>query len=85
MRDMDRFMEPLEGFVMPSFGGNMLMVTNLTGHPSLTVPNGWREDGTPVSISFVGKLFGEADLLAVGKAFQEATGFHRKHPDPFRV
>ena len=45
MRDMDRFMERLDVFVMPSFGGNMLMVTNLTGHPSLTVPNGWRDDG----------------------------------------
>ena len=85
MRDMDRFMERLDVFVMPSFGGNMLMVTNLTGHPSLTVPNGWRDDGTPVSISFVGKLFGEADLLAVGKAYQDATGFHRKHPDPFKT
>ncbi len=85
MRDMDRFMEPLDVLVMPSFGGNMLMATNLTGHPSLTVPNGWRDDGTPVSISFVGKLFGEADLLAVGKAFQDATGFHRKHPDAFKV
>lgn len=85
MRDMDRFMEPLDVFVMPSFGGNMLMVTNLTGHPSLTVPNGWRDDGTPVSISFIGKLFGEADLLAVGKAYQDATGFHRKHPDPFKT
>ena len=84
MRDMDRFMERLDAFVMPSFGGTMLMTTNLTGHPSLTVPNGWRDDGTPVSISFVGKLFGEADLLAVGKAYQDATGFHRKHPDPFK-
>lgn len=83
MRDMDRFMDRLDALVMPSFGGNMLMVTNLTGHPSLTVPNGWRDDGTPVSISLVGKLFGEADVLAVGKAYQDATGFHRKHPEAF--
>jgi Asp-tRNA(Asn)/Glu-tRNA(Gln) amidotransferase A subunit family amidase len=61
----------------------MLLVTNLTGHPSLTLPNGFREDGTPTSISFVGGLWGEADLLAVGKAYQEASGFHRKHPAAF--
>lgn len=85
MREMDRFMERIDVFMMPSLGGNMLMVTNLTGHPSLTVPSGWRDDGTPVSVTFVGKLFGEADLVAVGKAYQEATGFHRKHPEPFRA
>lgn len=83
MYEMDRIMGQLDVFVTPSFGGNVLLITNLTGHPSLTVPNGFREDGTPVSLSFVGKLWGEADLLAIGKAYQEATGFHRKHPVAF--
>ena len=34
----------------------------------------------PTSICFVGKLFGEAELLAVAKQYQDATDFHRKHP-----
>ena len=83
MREMDRFMETVDLFVMPSFGGDMLLVTNLTGHPSLTVPSGFRDDGTPVSISFVGRLWGEADLVTVGKAYQEASGWHRRHPPLF--
>jgi hypothetical protein len=29
---------------------------------------------------FVGKLFGEAKLLAVAKAYQDATSFHLRHP-----
>lgn len=83
MREMDRLFGSLDLFVTPSFGGNMLQITNLTGHPQLCLPNGFRDDGTPTSISFIGKLWGEADLLAVGKAYQEATGFHRKHPPAF--
>ena len=37
--------------------------------------------GTPVSLTFLGNLFGEADLLAVAKAYQDATDFHLRHPD----
>ncbi len=36
--------------------------------------------GTPTSLTFLGKLYGEADLLAVARAYQEATGFHLQHP-----
>jgi Asp-tRNA(Asn)/Glu-tRNA(Gln) amidotransferase A subunit family amidase len=76
-----------------------LVITNLTGHPSVILPNGFRgEDapkypiddpsdfqnsggpGTPASLTFLGKLFGEAKLLAFARAYQDATGFHRKHP-----
>jgi Asp-tRNA(Asn)/Glu-tRNA(Gln) amidotransferase A subunit family amidase len=36
--------------------------------------------GTPVSLTFLGQLYGEAKLLAFARAYQEATGFHRRHP-----
>jgi Asp-tRNA(Asn)/Glu-tRNA(Gln) amidotransferase A subunit family amidase len=36
--------------------------------------------GTPVSLTFLGDLYGEAKLLAFARAYQEATGFHRLHP-----
>ena len=84
MRQMADLMKRVDVFITPSFGGQVLLTTNLTGHPSLTLPNGFREDGTPVSISFVGRLWGESELLTVGSAYQEATGFHRKHPPAFR-
>jgi Asp-tRNA(Asn)/Glu-tRNA(Gln) amidotransferase A subunit family amidase len=44
------------------------------------LPNGFTKEGTPTSISFMGRLFGEATLLAVAKAYQDATDFHLKHP-----
>ena len=36
--------------------------------------------GTPVSLTFLGKLYGEAKLLALARAYQNATEFHHKHP-----
>ena len=36
--------------------------------------------GTPVSLTFLGQLYGEAKLLALAKAYQDATGFHLKRP-----
>ena len=50
----------------------------------MVVPNGFRSDGTPTSISFNGRLFGEHQILALARAYQEATGFHRRHPEGFR-
>jgi Asp-tRNA(Asn)/Glu-tRNA(Gln) amidotransferase A subunit family amidase len=36
--------------------------------------------GTPLSLTFLGQLYGEAKLLAVAKAYQDATDFHLQHP-----
>jgi Asp-tRNA(Asn)/Glu-tRNA(Gln) amidotransferase A subunit family amidase len=83
MQEMAAVMDGIDLFVTPSFGGSALLTTNLTGHPAVTVPNGFAENGTPVSISFIGRLFGEASLLATAKTYQDATGFHRRHPDEF--
>lgn len=55
--------------------------TSVCGYPLVVVPCGFLDSGRPASISFVGKLFGEAELLAVAKAYQDATGFHLKHPE----
>ena len=62
--------------------GAQLTATNLTGHPAVILPNGFRENGTPVSITFLGGLYEEAKLLAVASAYQRATDFHVRHPAP---
>jgi Asp-tRNA(Asn)/Glu-tRNA(Gln) amidotransferase A subunit family amidase len=67
-------------YVAPSFGGNNLLLTNLTGHPCVVLPNGFNDEGKPVSISFIGRLYDEGILLAVAKAYQDATDFHEQHP-----
>jgi hypothetical protein len=83
MQKVAELMRTVDVFVTPSFGANVLLTTNLTGHPALVLPNGFNPDGTPVSLSFIGQLFGEAELLAVAEAYQSATDFHRRHPQSF--
>jgi Asp-tRNA(Asn)/Glu-tRNA(Gln) amidotransferase A subunit family amidase len=81
---MENQLEGVDVFVAPSFGGSTLLLTNLTGHPAVVVPNGYREDNrTPTSISFIGKLFGDAEALMVAAAYQSATDFHLQRPTEF--
>src|SRR5437773_4991929 len=78
----DELMKTVDVIVTPTGAANLsqLVATNLTGHPAVILPNGFRDDGTPVSLTFLGGLFEEAKLLAVARAYQDATGFHLRHP-----
>jgi Asp-tRNA(Asn)/Glu-tRNA(Gln) amidotransferase A subunit family amidase len=80
IQEMQKLMKDIDVYVTPSFGGSNLLLTNLTGHPCVVLPDGFTKEGTPTSISFIGQLFGEAKLLVVAKAYQDATDFHLKHP-----
>ncbi len=55
-------------------------MANLACYPALAVPNGFYENGSPASVTFMARPFGEAELIAVGKAYQDAAGFAKKHP-----
>jgi Asp-tRNA(Asn)/Glu-tRNA(Gln) amidotransferase A subunit family amidase len=88
--------DQVDVIVAPTFS-SQLLITNLTGHPALILPNGLRGDDapkprvrngelepggpeTPLSLTFLGQLYGEAKMLALAKAYQDATGFHLQHP-----
>jgi Asp-tRNA(Asn)/Glu-tRNA(Gln) amidotransferase A subunit family amidase len=91
--------EAVDVIVAPTNGSQQLVITNLTGHPAVILPNGLRGNdapkypfddpsdfqnaggpGTPTSLTFLGKLYGEAEMLAFARAYQETTGFHLLHP-----
>ncbi len=76
----DALMRTVDVIVTPTSGAQ-LTATNLTGHPAVILPNGFRDDGTPVSLTFLGRLFGEESLLRVAHAYQQATSHHLKHPE----
>src|SRR5579864_5637475 len=82
MQDMAKIFKDFDVVVAPT-NSDQLTITNLTGHPAVILPNGFRgEDspkppkiddgnddniggpGTPVSLTFLGKLYGEAALLS---------------------
>lgn len=76
MAEMAKVMEKVDLYA----GGNDLQITNLTGHPTVCLPNGFTKGGSPTALTFTGRLFGEAPLLAVATAYQKATGHHLKRP-----
>jgi Asp-tRNA(Asn)/Glu-tRNA(Gln) amidotransferase A subunit family amidase len=89
MRKMADFMSSLDAYVVPfdyaDYTPNPIAtlntaVTNLTGQPCVIVPHGFNEKGNPTSLTFVGRVFGEAPLLALAKRYQDSTPWHSKHP-----
>jgi Asp-tRNA(Asn)/Glu-tRNA(Gln) amidotransferase A subunit family amidase len=81
MQEMEKLMADVDVYVCPSYGGGNLLLTNLTGHPAVVLPNGYRSsDGTPTSITFTGRLFGETAVLAVAEAYQKTNDFNRRRP-----
>lgn len=64
----------------PGFSA-LIPAGNLAGLPALSLPCGFA-DGMPVGLQLVGNPFSENTLVAVGKAFQSRTDFHRQRPKP---
>jgi aspartyl-tRNA(Asn)/glutamyl-tRNA(Gln) amidotransferase subunit A len=60
--------------------GYLTRPANYLGLCSLAMPSG-QSAGLPLGIQIVGKPFAERDVLRLGKAFQDATDFHRRAPD----
>ena len=82
MGEMEKVMADVDVFITPSYAGNVLLTTNLTGHPAVVVPNGFI-DGRPTSISFIGGLWKDDAALRLATAYQHATEFHRRVPERF--
>jgi amidase len=55
---------------------------DMSGSPTITLPGGFTKKGLPLSFQFVGRHLDEALLVRAGHAYQQATDWHRKHPQP---
>jgi len=80
MQNMEKAMRDVDVYVAPHTGTPNTRTTSLTGHPAISVPNGFDKEGRPTGILFVGQLYGEAALMAVAKKYQDANDFHLAHP-----
>ncbi|MFN3800046.1 amidase [Belliella pelovolcani] len=83
IEEMHQLFQEYDVIVTPSYGGNQLQITNLTGHPALCMPNGFLENGSPTSITFLANLFDEEKLIMLGRAYQESTDWQKKRPPLF--
>ncbi|CAM2009481.1 amidase [Acanthopleuribacter pedis] len=81
--EMNQRLQDLDGYITPSFAGNNLLLTNLTGHPCVVVPNGFINPKQPYSFTFTGKLHDDAGILRIAKAWQDAGTDHQQHPPQF--
>ena len=77
---MDAVMRNFDVLISPTFGNRQLVITNLTGHPVISIPTGLDKEEHPTSITLVGNLYDEANILLLAKAFQAETEFDEMHP-----
>jgi len=81
MEEMAKLLDGFDVYLSPTYGGDNLSLTNLTGHPAVVLPDGFRrEEGTPTSVTFCGNLFRDAEALLLARAYQEATDHHLRRP-----
>jgi amidase len=52
----------------------------VTGAPALSVPAGFSAGGLPVGLQIVGRYLDDFGVLQLGHAFEQATGFGKRHP-----
>ncbi|WP_425542705.1 amidase [Algoriphagus jejuensis] len=83
IQEMHALMKDYDVIVTPSFAGQQLQITNLTGHPALCLPNGFGENGSPTSITLLANLFEEEKLIMLGRLIQENTDWQSKRPPMF--
>lgn len=84
MQKMNELMRHFDVLISPTFGNRQLVITNLTGHPVISIPTGLDYEKHPTSITLVGNLYDEASILLLAKAFQDHTEFDEMHPDDYQ-
>jgi Asp-tRNA(Asn)/Glu-tRNA(Gln) amidotransferase A subunit family amidase len=79
MRAMEETMREVDLYV----GGDDLVLTNLTGHPTVVIPFGDRQggkNGQPGTLNLTGRLFGESELLRVAHAIEQYSADYLRRP-----
>ena len=77
---MHQLMKEFDVLISPSFGNRQLVITNLTGHPVIAIPTGLDDENMPTSLTLVGNLYDEGNILLLAEHFQEKTDFDELHP-----
>lgn len=78
---MDEIFSEVDALICPSFAGRLLVITNATGHPSLTLRTGIKDDGTPHGVTLWGRLFDEGTICRIGMALEDKLDVRHIRPD----
>jgi len=80
---MQDIMKNYDVLISPSSGNRLSIITNLTGHPAISIPTGLDKEKHPTSVTLVGNLYDENSILLLAKAFQDQTEFDEMHPEGY--
>ena len=58
----------------------LIRAINVLGIPALALPCGFTQSGLPIGMQILGPPRGEAQILRVGAAIEDATGLNNRHP-----
>jgi Asp-tRNA(Asn)/Glu-tRNA(Gln) amidotransferase A subunit family amidase len=84
IREINDILKDYDAIITPTFGGNQGLMTNLTGHPCVVLPNGFDGNERPTSFTIIGNLFEEEKILRLAMKYQEETDFEDVHPPLFQ-
>lgn len=54
---------------------------NMTGQPSISVPLHWNDEGLPVGVQMVGRMFSEETLIGLAAQLEQAQPWHHRKPE----
>ncbi len=80
----NEMMKDIDVLIAPSYSRQVLM-TNLTGHPCVVLPNGSYSGDNPGTITLLGNHFDESNILLFARYLQELTPFDEEYPPMFKV
>ena len=83
MQEMGELFGEFDAVISPEQRSSLLVITNSTGQPSLTIRAGFRDDGTPFGLNIWGRYAGERAICAIGMALEDAFGLANKRPPGF--
>ncbi len=66
----------------PANTPSYMALANLCGLPALSLPMGFDANGMPLGLQLMAAPFHDPLVLRVGKAYERATDWHERHPEP---
>jgi Asp-tRNA(Asn)/Glu-tRNA(Gln) amidotransferase A subunit family amidase len=76
IEEFHKMIKDYDVIISPTFAGRQMMITNLTGHPALSLPNGFDKKGRPTSVTLLGNYFEEEKLIALAEVYQRNYTYH---------
>ena len=83
IEDFHEVAKDYDVILSPTFGGKQLLITNLTGHPAISIPTGFNRENSPTSITLLGNLFDEESILRLAHYIQNESEFKTEIPPGF--